>query len=71
MGGVSHYANQDSRITSGDIAEFLPAVADLAGEIAAGRVDGSRLQRHYHDHFSYEVLVGEWESYLHTLATGA
>jgi len=70
MGGVSHYANQDSRITSGDIAEFIPAVADLAAEIAAGRIDGSRLQRHYHDNFSYEVLVGQWESYLRTLARG-
>jgi len=70
MGGVSHYANEDSRITSGDIAEFLPAVADLAAEIAAGRIDGSRLQRHYHDNFSYEVLVGQWESYLHALVRG-
>jgi len=67
MGGVSHYANQDCRITSGNIAEFLPAVADIAGEIGAGRIDGSRLQRHYHDHFSFEVLVGQWERYFREL----
>lgn len=70
MGGVAHYANQDCRITSGDIAEFLPAVAEIAAEIACGHIDGSRLQGHYRDHFSYDVLVGQWERYLSELVRG-
>ncbi len=71
VGGIPDFANQDCRVTSGDITEFVPAVADIARQLAAGRVDGSRLQRHYRDHFSYEVLVGKWESYLRFLTDGA
>ncbi|MDB5706270.1 MAG: hypothetical protein JWN66_3386 [Sphingomonas bacterium] len=70
VGGIPDFANPDCRVTSGDIAEFLPAVASIADQMAAGQVDGSRLQRHYHANFSYEVLVGRWESYLRFLADG-
>lgn len=70
MGGAAHYANRDCRITSGDIAEFLPAVTDFAAAVAKGDIDGSRLQRHYHRVFSFEVLVGQWESYFDTLVRG-
>jgi glycosyltransferase involved in cell wall biosynthesis len=71
VGGIPDFDNQDCRVTSGDIAEFVPAVADIAGEMAAGHIDGSRLQQHYRDNFSYEVLVGKWESYFRFLVNGA
>ncbi|GAA0306458.1 hypothetical protein GCM10009087_15490 [Sphingomonas oligophenolica] len=70
VGGIPDYANQYCRITSGDIGEFLPAVAEIAEEIGAGRVNGSGLQRHYRDRFSYSVLVERWESYLRALVSG-
>ena len=70
VGGIPDYANVDCRITSGDIDEFLPLVSELAGEIAARRIDGSRLQHHYRDHFSFDVLVRRWEEYLRWVADG-
>jgi glycosyltransferase involved in cell wall biosynthesis len=68
MGGIPDFANQDCRITSGDIDEFVPLVVELADEMVAGRIDGSRLQRHYRDHFSFDVLVGKWEGFLQSVA---
>ncbi|MFA6112616.1 MAG: glycosyltransferase family 4 protein [Sphingomonas sp.] len=69
MGGVPDFDNQDCRVSK-QISGFVAEVADIAGAMAAGQIDGSRLQRHYHDNFSYEVLVGKWESYFRFLVNG-
>ncbi len=69
MGGVPDFDNQDCRVSK-DISGFVAEVVDIAGAMAAGQVDGSRLQRHYRDNFSYEVLVGKWESYFRFLVNG-
>lgn len=69
MGGVPDFNNRDCRVSK-DISGFIPAVADIAGAMVVGEIDGSRLQRHYRDNFSFDVLVGKWESYFRFLVNG-
>ena len=64
VGGIPDYANADCRVTSGDLAEFLPAFDSLAQALYAGRIDRARLQRHYLDHFSFKALCDRWEDFL-------
>lgn len=69
VGGIPDFDNPDCRVSK-DITGFVSAVAEIADEMAAGQIDGSRLQRHYRGNFSYEVLVGKWESYFRFLVNG-
>lgn len=71
MGGIPDYANPDCRVTSGDLAEFVPAVDALAEALYAGAIDRARLQRHYLTHFSYKALCDRWEAFLLDLTGGA
>lgn len=64
MGGIPDYANPDCRVTSGDLAEFVPAFDSLAAALYAGDIDRARLQRHYLAHFSYRALCDRWEDFL-------
>jgi glycosyltransferase involved in cell wall biosynthesis len=71
VGGIPDYRNVDSRITTGDLAEFLPSVGDLIAARRQGRVDCQRLQAHYRRHFSFDSLVDRWEAFLAELVGSA
>ena len=68
VGGIPDYANPDCRITSGNLAEFLPALASIAEALYAGQIDHARLQRHYNDTFSFTALCDRWEGFLQSVA---
>ncbi|QFT76316.1 glycosyltransferase family 4 protein [Erythrobacter sp. THAF29] len=64
MGGIPDYANPDSLITDGTIADFVPAVQQMAGRLEQADVDPARLQLHYRENFGFEKLVDRWDDFL-------
>lgn len=64
VAGIQDYTNPDCRITSGDMAEYLPALDSMAEALYAGEVDHARLQHYYREHFSFSALCDRWEAFL-------
>ena len=64
VAGIRDYTNPDCRITSGDMDEYLPALASMAEALYAGEIDHARLQRYYSDTFSFTALCDRWETFL-------
>lgn len=64
VAGIRDYTNPDCRITSGDMAEYLPALASMAEALYAGEIDHARLQRLYSDTYSFAALCDRWETFL-------
>jgi glycosyltransferase involved in cell wall biosynthesis len=67
VGGIPSYANPDCAITSGDIGEFLPAVAGMCARLRAGDVEARRLQKFYADNFSFAALTRRWDEFITNL----
>lgn len=67
VGGIPGYANKDCAITSGDLREFLPAYRKWLSKYDAGEISPTRLQKLYHDRFSYQALLGRWERFMNSL----
>jgi glycosyltransferase involved in cell wall biosynthesis len=70
VAGIRDYTNPDCRITSGDMAEYLPALASMAEALYAGEIDHARLQRLYADTYSFKALCDRWEAFLTELVAG-
>jgi glycosyltransferase involved in cell wall biosynthesis len=68
VGGIPDYRNPDCRITSGDLAEFLPALHCMITALRRGEINQARLQEHYRRHYSFSALVARWEAFLLELA---
>lgn len=64
VGGIPQYANEDCRITSGDIAEFLPMVKELSCSLRNQTVSSQRLMSNYNRHFSFAALTSQWGGFL-------
>ena len=64
VAGILDYANPDCRITSGDMDEYIPALASMAEALYAGEVDHARLQRYYSENYSFKALCDRWEAFL-------
>lgn len=71
VAGIQDYTNPDCRITSGDMAEYLPALDSMAEALYAGEVDHARLQRYYREGFSFSALCDRWEVFLAGIVAGS
>ena len=71
VGGIPDYANDDVRITDGNIQDFLPLLEDWIRQHEKGDVDPARLQRHYQTHYAFDVLVDRWEDFFEAITSGS
>ena len=64
-GGIPDYANADCEIVSAkESGSFVAAIKRICSRLNQGTLDHSRLQKHYHENFSYQRLAEKWLDWL-------
>lgn len=67
-GGITDYANPDCQMPSPhEEGSFVRAIRTMTDDLAAGRIDHARLQRHYLENFSFQKIQEKWLRYFQSL----